>query len=124
MSLPERDNLTICFAHPAYQMATTFAGRQTGIRHFQVWNEADLRSRLPEADLLVVSGLWRNDLLPLAPQLKFIQSISAGINQYDQAALRTAGIRLASAAGVNSNAVAEHAIALMLALTRHIHWGA
>ncbi|MCB0006699.1 MAG: D-2-hydroxyacid dehydrogenase [Anaerolineales bacterium] len=123
MSLPERDNLTICFAHPAYQMAATFAQRQTGNRHFQVWNEADLRARLPEADLLVVSGLWRNDLLPLASRLKFIQSISAGINQYDQAALRAAGVRLASAAGVNSNAVAEHAIALMLALTRHIHWG-
>src|SRR5262249_23242825 len=33
------------------------------------------------------------------------------------------GIRLASAAGVNANAVAEHAMAMILALRRHLHTG-
>jgi D-2-hydroxyacid dehydrogenase (NADP+) len=33
------------------------------------------------------------------------------------------GIRLASAAGVNANAVAEHAMAMILALRRQLHTG-
>ena len=55
-----------------------------------------------------------------ASKLKFIQSISAGTDQYDKALLRERGIRLASAAGVNAEAVAEHAMALMLALCRRL----
>ena len=35
--LPSKDKLNICFAHGAYQMATRFAARGTGIAHFQVW---------------------------------------------------------------------------------------
>ena len=123
MFLPNREAVKIVFAHPAYQMASMFARRATGIRHEQIWRQQDVADGLQEADILVTSGFWRNAFIASAPRLKFVQSISAGINQYDQGMLAAAGIRLASAAGVNSNAVAEHAMALMLALVRHIHWG-
>jgi phosphoglycerate dehydrogenase-like enzyme len=73
-----------------------------------------------EADVLVVSGLWRNELIEAAPRLRFIQSISAGTDQFDQAMLPSRGIRLASAQGANERAVAEHAMALMLALVRQL----
>jgi phosphoglycerate dehydrogenase-like enzyme len=79
-----------------------------------------LARQLPQADVLVVSGLWRNDLAGIASKLRFIQSISAGTDQYDKALLRERGIRLASAAGVNAEAVAEHAMALVLALCRRL----
>jgi phosphoglycerate dehydrogenase-like enzyme len=121
--LPARDKLAICFAHPAYQMADRFAARNTGIAHFQVWKPDDYAERIAEADVVVASMMWRNDLVPRAKRLKFIQSISAGIDQYDRELLRASGIRLANAAGVNANAVAEHAIALILAIKRHIHTG-
>jgi len=121
--LPGKDKLTICFAHPAYQMASRFAARSTGIAHFQVRNSEDYATRLPEADVVVSSMLWRNDLAPQAKRLRFVQSISAGIDQYDKEVFRAHGIRLASAAGVNAHAVAEHAIALILALQRHLHTG-
>jgi D-2-hydroxyacid dehydrogenase (NADP+) len=49
--------------------------------------------------VIVVSGLWRNELLPRLPKLRFIQSISAGTDQFDKPALAAAGIRLASAQG-------------------------
>ena len=52
---------------------------------------------------------------------KFIQSISAGTDQYSREALKARGIRLASAQGVNARAVAEHAMALILAMTRQLH---
>jgi len=116
-------DLTICFAHVAYQMESTFAARNTGLRHFQVWSRQELAERLPEADVLVISGFWQNSLLEHAPKLRFIQSIGAGVDQFDQAALGARGIRLANASGVNRNAVSEHAMACILGLARHIHTG-
>jgi phosphoglycerate dehydrogenase-like enzyme len=118
--LPAKSRLTLCFAHGAYRMAERFALRDTGIAHTEVRSAEELARCLPEADVLVVSGLWKNDLAGIASKLKFIQSISAGTDQYDKALLRDRGIRLASAAGVNAEAVAEHAMALMLALARRL----
>ena len=65
--------------------------------------------------------MWRNELIDLAPRLAYVQSISAGMNQYDVAKFKAAGIRLASAQGVNARAVAEHAIALILSIARQLH---
>ncbi len=118
--LPPKDRLTVCFAHVAYQMQARFEARGTGIHCFQVRSREELAARIGEADVLSVSMMWSNELIARAPRLRFIQSISAGIDQYDRAALQGAGIRLASAAGVNANAVAEHAIALILALARRL----
>jgi phosphoglycerate dehydrogenase-like enzyme len=119
--LPPRDRLTICFAHVAYRMAERFALRGADIRHVEVRNRDDFEARIPEADVVLVSGLWRNDLLTRAPKLRFIQSISAGVDQYDKEALKTAGVRLASAQGVNARAVSEHALSLILAMARQLH---
>jgi D-2-hydroxyacid dehydrogenase (NADP+) len=121
--LAGKDELNICFAHAAYRMAERFAARGTGIAHFQVHTPEEFAARLGEADVVVVSMMWRNELLAAANKLKFIQSISAGMERYDADLIRARGIRLASAAGVNAHAVAEHAMALLLALKRHIHTG-
>jgi phosphoglycerate dehydrogenase-like enzyme len=118
--MPARDQLTICFAHVAYQFQARYVARKTGIKSFQVSSREALEQRLGEADALVISGLWRNDLIEKAPKLRFIQSIGAGTDQFAKDALTRRGIRLASARGVNERAVAEHAIALTLALTRRI----
>src|SRR5215467_12458696 len=117
---PSKDDLTICFAHAAYRMQDRFELRKAGIRNFQVWAYDDLVKRIPEADVVVVSGMWRNDLIPHASKLKFIQSISSGMDQYSKEQLGAKGVRLASAAGVNARAVAEHALALMLAVARRL----
>jgi D-2-hydroxyacid dehydrogenase (NADP+) len=121
MALPPKEDLTICFAHVAYRMADRFALRGTGIRHFQVNSPEELTVRIADADVLSVSMMWRNSLIARAPKLKFIQSISAGTDQYSREALKGAGIRLASGQGVNARAVAEHAMSLILAMTRQLH---
>jgi phosphoglycerate dehydrogenase-like enzyme len=118
--IPHKDELTICFAHVAYQMQAQFDRRQTGIASFQAWNREELERRIGEADVLVVSGLWRNELLDSAKRLRFIQSIGAGTDQFSRESLSLAGVRLASARGVNARAVSEHAMALMLALARRL----
>jgi phosphoglycerate dehydrogenase-like enzyme len=117
---PSADTITVCFAHVAYQFQAQFGKRNTGLKSFEVRDAAELAARIGEADVLLASGLWRNDLIALAPRLRFIQSISAGVDQYDRALLGARSIRLASAQGVNAAAVAEHAFALMLALARRL----
>jgi D-2-hydroxyacid dehydrogenase (NADP+) len=118
--LPAKENLTICIAHAAYQMKTCLDAAHPGLNAFEVRTYAELERRVGEADVVVVSGMWKNDLLAHASKLRFIQSISAGVNQYDQAALAARGIRLASAQGVNARAVSQHAMALILALARRL----
>ncbi len=118
--LPPRDRLTICFAHVAYRFAERFALRATGIAHVEARSRAELDAAIAGADVLVCSGLWRNDLPTIAPRLRLVQSCSAGTDQYDRDVLRQAGIRLASGQGCNANAVSEHAIAQVLALLRRL----
>ena len=117
------DDTTIHFAHSAYQLATLFEKRNTGMKHFQTWNPDEAYARMGEAEILVISGVWKNDMLPRADRLRFIQVCGAGYDQFDQAALRAKGVRLANGSGVNVNAVSDHAMALTLALTRQIHTG-
>jgi phosphoglycerate dehydrogenase-like enzyme len=119
--IPRKDDLTICFCHVAYRMAERFALRGTGIRHFQVANADELAARVGEADVVSVSMAWRNEMIERAPRLAFIQSISAGTDQYDREKLKAAGIRVASAQGVNAHAVSQHAMAMILALVRQLH---
>jgi phosphoglycerate dehydrogenase-like enzyme len=117
---PPKDQLTILFAHVAYRMQERFALRNTGVASIEARTREEVDARIAEADVLLCSGLWRNDLIPRAKKLRFVQSISAGTDQYDKPALSAAGIRLASAAGVNARAVSEHAMALILALARRL----
>lgn len=117
---PGRDRLTICFAHVAYQLQERFARRNTGLRSVEVRSREALGPVLADSDVLVISGLWHDAILDLAPRLRFIQSIGAGVDQFPLDLLRARGIRLATARGVNERAVAEHAMALILALARRL----
>jgi D-2-hydroxyacid dehydrogenase (NADP+) len=119
-ALPPDRQLTICFAHAAYRLQERFVARGAPLRSFEVRTLEDLRARIGEADVLCVSGLWRNELIASAGKLALIQSISAGTDQFSREQLTQAGIRLASAQGVNERAVAEHAMALMLAIARKL----
>jgi phosphoglycerate dehydrogenase-like enzyme len=118
--IPPKDQLSICFAHVAYQLHERFAALDTGIASFAARDPETLANRVGEADVLVISGLWRNGLLDRATKLRFIQAIGAGTDQFSREELANRGIRLASARGVNARAVAEHAMALILALSRRL----
>jgi phosphoglycerate dehydrogenase-like enzyme len=120
VTFPSRENLVVCFGHPAYRVKGAFDALNTGVRSFEVKSFDEFERRIAEADVVVVSGFWKNDLLRKAPRLKFIQSISAGINQYDLDVLKAGGVRLASAQGVNMNAVSDHAMSLILVMSRRL----
>jgi phosphoglycerate dehydrogenase-like enzyme len=57
-----------------------------------------------------------------APRLKLVQLTSAGYDRCDIEAARRAGIPICNNGGANSTAVAEHALMLMLAVSRRLVW--
>jgi D-2-hydroxyacid dehydrogenase (NADP+) len=120
---PSAGDTTVHFAHVAYRMEERYALRNPEVNYFQTWTADDTMNRIEEADVFVCSGFWDNALLERATKLKYIQSIGAGYDQFPLDELKERGILLANASGVNQNAVAEHAMSLILGLNRHIHTG-
>jgi len=110
------EDLTIGICHPAYQIEPVVKERLPEARVFQELNTISLRPHMPEVDLLVISGAWQETLLTSAERLKWIQSIGVGFNQFPLEELKRRGICLTNAAGVNANAVSEHAYALLYLL--------
>ena len=120
---PSAGDTVVHFGHIAYRMEERYAARDPKVKYFQTWSPEDTMNRIEEADVFVCSGFWDNALLERATKLKYIQSIGAGYDQFPLGELRKRGIRLANASGVNQNAVAEHAMSMILGLNRHIHTG-
>ena len=120
-NIPGPGDITVHFAHTAYCLADRFALRRPDIAHFQTWTPEETRARIGDGDVLVTSGFWSNDLLAGAARLRYIQVCAVGHDQFDKPSIATRGIRLCNAVGVNANAVSDHAFALLLGLTRHIH---
>ncbi|MEZ7137070.1 D-2-hydroxyacid dehydrogenase [Komagataeibacter sp. SM21] len=108
-------------AHVYYDIRAELEKRPSAPPCTQVDTFDGLKAIIPQAEVLVVSMLWRNELLDIAPRLRLIQSISSGVEQFDLDRLKERGIRLCNARGVNANAVAEHALALMLNLARRLY---
>jgi phosphoglycerate dehydrogenase-like enzyme len=59
-------------------------------------------------------------VLDAAPRLRLVQKIGVGVNTIDLDRARARGIAVCNMPGTNSRAVAEHALALMLAVLRQI----
>lgn len=67
---------------------------------------------------ILVTLQWSDDWV--VPGLRWIQSVSAGTDQFPVERLREAGVVLTSAVGIHEVQVSEHAIGLLLAMTRGI----
>ncbi len=57
-----------------------------------------------------------------APKLKLIQLLSAGYDDVDLEAARRAKVPVANNGGANAISVSEHAMMLMLAVSRRVIW--
>jgi phosphoglycerate dehydrogenase-like enzyme len=118
---PDRRDLTVLCAHPAYRVAEALSRRAPDLRVLSATSREEAEGLLAQADVACVSGLWRDAWLETGARLRFVQSISAGVDQYGKEAFKVAGVRLASAQGANATAVAQHAMALVLGLSRRLH---
>ena len=79
---------------------------------------------LREAECLVGfgDGTMNDEFYKKAPKLKLVQLLSAGYDRIDIEAARRAGVPVCNNGGANSTAVSEHAIMLMLAVSRSLVW--
>ena len=78
---------------------------------------SEVADELAVSDVLVT---YRWDDAYLTGSLRWIQSISVGVDQYPIERLRDSGVVLTSARGCHGPQVSEHAFGLLLALTRGI----
>jgi phosphoglycerate dehydrogenase-like enzyme len=87
-------------------------------------NTAEFRAAMPDMKYLVGFGDPSMDdaFYRSAPKLKLVQLLSAGYDRCDIESARRAGVPIANNGGANSVAVAEHAILLMLAVSRRLVW--
>jgi len=67
---------------------------------------------------VLVTHTWEDRFL--TPSLRWIAGTGAGFEQYPLDRLSAQGVVLTTAAGVHADCVAEHAFALLLALTRRV----
>lgn len=103
----------------AVQLLKEEAGWQV-ITHDQLTN--GLASALPDAEALIVrSAVDVNaDVLRGANKLRVIGRAGVGVDNIDLEAATKAGIAVMNTPGANAVAVAEHTLAMMLALARHL----
>lgn len=72
---------------------------------------------------IVISRYLPNEMLNAATNLKWIQSYSAGVDQYPIDRLAEDEILLTTASGVHAEPIAEQVLAYMLAFERQLHVG-
>jgi phosphoglycerate dehydrogenase-like enzyme len=76
---------------------------------------------LKDADVLLhVLDPVTDALLAGAPRLRLVQKLGVGVNTIDVDAARRRGVAVANMPGINTPAVAEHALLLMLAVLRRV----
>jgi len=89
----------------------------------RLWSESDaIRERGAKVVAILTSGKDRIDaaLLERLPQLRLVVAVGAGYEGVDVAAARRRGITVANAGDTHSGDVADHAVALTLAVTQGI----
>ena len=64
----------------------------------------------------IISSDVSNDVLRHCPNVKLVQTLSAGYDRLDLSAILEMGIPVANNGGANAIAVSEHTIAMMISL--------
>jgi D-3-phosphoglycerate dehydrogenase / 2-oxoglutarate reductase len=114
---------------PAVLTATPAARRLETLGDVTVYTErgadleAELIRRVRDADVVVnirAHARFTTSVLAACDRLRLISVWGTGTDHIDLAACRARGVTVAHTPGVNAHAVAEHTMALMLAVTRRI----
>jgi D-3-phosphoglycerate dehydrogenase len=83
-------------------------------------SENELKALLPKVEGLVIRSATKvtPEILEKAPQLKYIIRAGAGTDNIDKKSCALKGVKVSNTPGANTNAAAEHAMALMFTLLR------
>jgi phosphoglycerate dehydrogenase-like enzyme len=85
-----------------------------------VWDRPALRAALPEADAAFAAFVDR-DVVSSLSRLRWVQAPAAGVGHLLSDELIASPIVLTSARGVRARPIAEHVLAVTLALARQLH---
>jgi phosphoglycerate dehydrogenase-like enzyme len=110
-------------ASTGFRVALARAAEAAGVEAAVVeeTDEAGLVREIADADVLLhVLKPVTAAMIAAGPRLKLIQKLGVGVNTIDLAAAEAAGVAVANMPGVNSQAVAEMTLALMLAVLRRL----
>lgn len=89
--------------------------------HGRPYTLEELKGIVPEVDGVVVGvDTWNEKVFRLAPKLKAMARFGVGVDNIDLEAAKAHGIIVSNSPGINSTAVAEQAVSLMLCLTREV----
>ena len=119
----ERRDMKIVIAEKAAANAVQLLRDEAGwtvLTHDQL--TGGLAAALPDADALIVRSAVEVNAAVLrgAHKLRVIGRAGVGVDNIDLEAATKAGIAVMNTPGANAVAVAEHTLALMLALARHL----
>jgi len=117
-----RKNVLVFRELPGDQLARLQAAHQVTVANPRVAAQRDAYfAALPAAQGLIGSSLRIDDaMLAQAPVLEVISSISAGIDNYDLAAMKRRGILLCNTPGVLTETTADTIFALIMATSRRL----
>jgi phosphoglycerate dehydrogenase-like enzyme len=109
-----RDTIVVHPLHPPGLVPALEA--LAGVRVEAPMDSDGVAETLESGAPILLTFLWEDRFL--VEGLRWVQAVSAGMEQFPAVALQNAGVRLTSAQGAHAPAVAEHAIALLLAVVR------
>lgn len=101
--------------------------REAGeVRMASSLDPAVLHAEIADADALLIrtAGDINADLMDHAPRLRVIGRHGVGYDQVDVPAATVRGIQVVYTPGANTQAVAEHVIAMMIGVSKHFPWHA
>jgi len=79
----------------------------------------DSLEMVADSEVALAAGL-PPAVLEAAEELRWVQALSAGVDFYDRAALREAGVLLTNAAGIHAEPIAEQVLGYLLLFEREI----
>lgn len=87
----------------------------------RMFTREEMLEAVGDIDGLIAHGeKWDDELFDHAPKLKVIARFGVGYDSIDLDAAKRHGVRVTNCPGINSNAVAEMTLALLMALIREI----
>jgi phosphoglycerate dehydrogenase-like enzyme len=120
---PEEERPLVAIVDAVDRVLPDLADVEAIARTVRVSNVEELEDHLGELEVVFAWNFDRPrllDVLPRAPRLRWIQSISAGVEEFAKPVLAEHGVVLTSAAGVYDPGLAESVLGFLLALSARI----
>jgi len=115
------DTLTVYF-RPPEEFLAQLSNISKEIEIIVCSKREELKSCLPRTEILITLFAWPDaEMIRLAPNLKWIQALTAGVDFFPLDEIKKQGIILTCGRGIHRVYMAEYAIAGMINLARNFH---